>query len=164
MHLNVYMVCSIQFMVWYLCREQVNLANSHQIIRWVLLSLDMFILHAWGHQNCYLGLTRPPACTCYRILAPPASLCTHTGPGRGDGCLRHTDVLFWYLASVQKLNGHDLTSTYFYSTNKWSNTCPSISFQRTCGRRSTTTTSIVTKAKSLMRTIFWVNSTTRSKR
>lgn len=50
------------------------------------------------------------------------------------------------------------------STNKWSNTCPSISFQQTCGRKSTTTTSTVTKAKSLTRTISWVNSTTHWKR
>ena len=60
----------------------------------------------------------------------------------------------------------DLVSAFFSlsSTSKWSSTCPSTSFQQTCGRKSTTTTNIATRAKSSTRTTSWANSTTRSKR
>lgn len=77
-------------------------------------------------------------------------------------------MLSWKMMTIflEKKREMKNVFAFFFSSSisKWSNTCPSTSFQQTCGRKSTITTSTATKEKSLMRKTSWVNSMTHSKR
>lgn len=157
---HVSVVCSTQFIVRTLRREAGKagyITSDHSTgVQWTCASCMREII-----RTVTLGWHGP------RPVLVPASL-HHLPPSTHRQNQDEVEAVLGSLFvedSVRinaEINWRESASSS--STNKWSNTCPSISFQQTCGRKSTTTTSTVTKAKSLTRTISWVNSTTHSKR